>query len=76
MAGFNPAIQSTAAARSDSAARVNSSFAMCGRPPHYNCVIDGDTFYLQNQSVRIADIDAPETHRSRCASEAALGARP
>jgi endonuclease YncB( thermonuclease family) len=36
-------------------------------------VIDGDTFYLQKQSIRIADIDAPETHPPRCAREAALG---
>jgi endonuclease YncB( thermonuclease family) len=56
--------------------RVSSvSFSLCGRYPHTNCVMDGDTFYLGSQSIRIADIDAPETHPSRCATEAALGAR-
>jgi endonuclease YncB( thermonuclease family) len=50
-------------------------FALCDRPPHQDCVIDGDTFYLRNQSVRIADIDAPETHPPRCVSEGMLGAR-
>jgi endonuclease YncB( thermonuclease family) len=37
--------------------------------------MDGGTFYLGSQSIRIADIDTPETHPSRCAYEAALGAR-
>lgn len=49
------------------------SFGMCGHGNWYNCVVDGDTFYLQGQSIRIADIDAPETHPSRCAHEADLG---
>jgi micrococcal nuclease len=40
-----------------------------------NCVVDGDTFYLAGRKVRIADIDAPETHPSRCPTEAALGSR-
>jgi endonuclease YncB( thermonuclease family) len=50
------------------------SFAMCVRPPHSNCVIDGDTFYLGNQSIRVADIDTPETNQPQCAYEAELGA--
>lgn len=50
-------------------------FSMCGRPPHYNCVIDGDTFYLANRSIRIADIDAPEVSPPRCQYEAERGAR-
>jgi endonuclease YncB( thermonuclease family) len=51
------------------------SFGMCGGGGWNNCVADGDTFYLNGQPVRIADIDAPETHPSRCAYEADLGAR-
>lgn len=38
-------------------------------------VIDGDTFDYAGGRVRIADIDAPETHPSRCPYEAELGAR-
>ena len=38
-----------------------------------NCVVDGDTFYFGRDKVRIAGIDAPETHPPRCASEARLG---
>lgn len=49
-------------------------FPLCGRPPHTQCVIDGDTFYLRGRSIRLADIDAPETSPARCAREAELGA--
>lgn len=37
-------------------------------------VIDGDTFSLGGQRIRVAGIDAPETHPARCAQEAQLGA--
>jgi endonuclease YncB( thermonuclease family) len=40
-----------------------------------NCVIDGDTFYFRGTTIRISDIDAPETHPPRCAYEADLGDR-
>ena len=36
-------------------------------------MVDGDTFWLNGEKVRIAGIDAPETHPPRCASEAQLG---
>lgn len=50
------------------------SFSICKKAPHQNCVIDGDTFYLGREPIRIADIDAPETHPARCPYEAELGA--
>lgn len=37
-------------------------------------VIDGDTFDLNGTRIRVAGIDAPETHPPRCPREAALGA--
>jgi|SRR6478672_3278501 len=37
-------------------------------------VIDGDTFDLNGTRIRVAGIDAPETHPARCPNEAALGA--
>jgi hypothetical protein len=37
-------------------------------------VIDGDTFDLNGTRIRVAGIDAPETHPARCLQEAALGA--
>ena len=40
-----------------------------------NCVVDGDTIWLKGVKIRVADIDAPETHDPRCASEKTLGDR-
>lgn len=40
-----------------------------------NCVVDGDTFHMNGATIRISDIDAPETHPPRCAYEADLGDR-
>jgi endonuclease YncB( thermonuclease family) len=38
-------------------------------------VVDGDTLWLEGENIRIADIDAPETHDYRCPEEKALGDR-
>lgn len=46
---------------------------MCRSGQGSNCVIDGDTFRLDGQSIRIADIDTPETRGFSCAAEKALG---
>ncbi len=52
---------------------VRVSFGYCKWGGGKNCVVDGDTFYLNGDKVRIAGIDAPETHDYRCGSELALG---
>lgn len=49
------------------------SFSKCHTGGGLNCVVDGDTFWIDGEKVRIADIDTPETHPSRCAEEARLG---
>ena len=36
-------------------------------------MVDGDTFWIGGEKVRIAGIDAPETHPPRCDYEARLG---
>jgi endonuclease YncB( thermonuclease family) len=54
---------------------VRASFGLCKWGGGTNCVVDGDTFYIGGAKVRIAGIDAPETHDYRCASELALGDR-
>lgn len=48
-------------------------FGYCRYGGGTNCVVDGDTFYYGRDKVRIAGIDAPETHPPRCAQEARLG---
>lgn len=50
-------------------------FEKCGSSPRTNCVVDGDTFYLDGFSIRVADIDTPETYGARCDYEADLGAQ-
>jgi endonuclease YncB( thermonuclease family) len=52
---------------------VSHSFTLCGDGPRINCVVDGDTFWLDGVKIRIADIDAPEIHPSRCDREEQLG---
>lgn len=54
---------------------VRARFSFCHTGGGYNCVVDGDTIWLQGQKIRIAGIDAPETHDYRCAGEKALGDR-
>ena len=52
-----------------------ASFALCAQGPRITCVVDGDTFWLNGEKVRIADINAPETHSAGCPAEQALGDR-
>ena len=48
-------------------------FTICHTGGGRNCVVDGDTAWIDGVRVRVADIDAPETHPSRCPEEARLG---
>jgi endonuclease YncB( thermonuclease family) len=56
-------------------AGVRAGFGYCKWGGGVNCVVDGDTFYIGGAKVRIAGIDAPETHDYRCRSELELGER-
>lgn len=50
-----------------------ATFALCADPPRVTCVVDGDTFWLHGEKVRLADINAPETHAAACTAERELG---
>lgn len=50
-------------------------FSACGSGPRYNCIVDGDTFWLRGEKIRIADINTPEVGTPRCPEEARLGAK-
>jgi endonuclease YncB( thermonuclease family) len=63
------------AASASGASEVRASFSACKWGGGSNCVVDGDTIFLDGQKIRIAGIDAPETHDYGCASELALGER-
>ena len=64
--------KSGAAEVGSSGARI--AFGFCHSGGGSDCVVDGDTFYIGGEKVRIAGIDAPETHPPRCPEEARLGA--
>ena len=49
-------------------------FERCETGSYPTCVVDGDTFYLNGENIRLADIDAPEV-AARCAAEANLAVR-
>lgn len=49
------------------------TFSICHTGGGTNCVVDGDTAWIGGEKIRIADIDAPETHPPRCDHEAELG---
>jgi micrococcal nuclease len=51
------------------------TFGFCHTGGGTNCVVDGDTLWFQGENIRIADIDAPETHDWRCPAEKQLGDR-
>ncbi len=46
---------------------------LCTTAPRVSCVVDGDTFWWEGVRIRIENIDAPETHGSKCAAELQLG---
>ncbi len=60
---------------SQRASAIRASFSFCHTGGGTNCVVDGDTIWLRGERIRIADIDAPETHPPNCAEEAELGNR-
>ena len=71
-APFGPASD---AAPAHQASTRRAGFGLCHSGGGTDCVVDGDTFRLGGQRIRVADIDAPETHPARCAEEARLGDR-
>jgi endonuclease YncB( thermonuclease family) len=47
---------------------------VCGEGYRVNCVVDGDTVWVDREKIRIETIDAPEVH-GRCPYETDLAAR-
>ena len=55
------------------AAPAHISFTICDSGPRINCIVDGDTFWMAGEKIRILDIDTPELSPPRCAEEEELG---
>ncbi len=52
---------------------LTATFPFCGDSRRVTCVVDGDTFWLSGEKIRIADIDAPELSPPRCEAERIKG---
>jgi micrococcal nuclease len=52
-----------------------AALTICAPGPRDNCVVDGDTFWLAGEKIRLADIDTPETAQAKCTAERQLGER-
>jgi micrococcal nuclease len=49
------------------------AFILCSSAARIDCVVDGDTFWLRGEKIRIADINAPETGQAECPAERSRG---
>lgn len=54
---------------------ASRTFSFCHTGGGTNCVVDGDTLWMDGEKIRVADIDTPETHGPKCAAEGELGAK-
>ncbi|MEX0956338.1 MAG: thermonuclease family protein [Rhizobiaceae bacterium] len=48
-------------------------FPICSSGARVDCIVDGDTFWIGGEKVRIADIDTPEISEPKCRGERELG---
>ncbi|MFC5067859.1 thermonuclease family protein [Flaviflagellibacter deserti] len=49
------------------------SFSICGPGSAPTCVVDGDTFRLNGERMRIESIDTPEIHTNLCGGQREIG---
>lgn len=68
-------MENAAVADDSRVSTADAPMPLCKGWPRVNCVIDGDTIWYRGEKIRIADINAPETHDPHCAYEADLGRR-
>jgi len=48
-------------------------YEQCGSGKRVTCVVDGDTFWVRGEKVRIVNIDTPEIQSAKCDAELRLG---
>lgn len=48
-------------------------FPICSSGARVDCIVDGDTFWIGGEKIRIADINTPEISEPACRRERALG---
>lgn len=52
-----------------------AALPVCAPGPRDNCVVDGDTLWLDGAKIRVTDIDTPEISEPGCPAEKVLGER-
>jgi endonuclease YncB( thermonuclease family) len=59
------------------ASEMRVQFQMCGSGQRHNCVVDGDTIWLNGMNLRLQAYDTPEPYNDICggAKEVALAMR-
>jgi endonuclease YncB( thermonuclease family) len=72
MPGVTPIAASELAPKLSLVAETSPRFDLCGIRRR-TCVVDGDTFWLDGEKIRIADIDTPEISEPKCNAEYQLG---
>lgn len=71
-----PAIDDTqrlAAPVASASDNLSARFTSCDGPNRVDCVVDGDTFWMGGDKIRILDINTPETSSPNCDREYRLG---
>ena len=78
--GFAGTLALTTSPVADGAAQAIGSFSfqsrfpICRGPVRENCVVDGDTFWMDGEKIRIVSLDTPEME-GRCDYESDLAVR-
>lgn len=73
---LQPPPSSASSAMAPASQATFAKFQLCPRGQRGgDCVIDGDTIRYNGETIRLADINAPETSSPQCPAEAALGQR-
>lgn len=74
--GFSPQARQLIRCNGEEPIAIGSykrTFDDCGSASKMACVVDGDTFWIDDFKVRISDIDTPELSPPRCEYERQLG---
>ncbi len=54
---------------------VTRYFPICGGGTRSNCIVDGDTLYIDGEKIRVTGFNTPELFSPQCKQEAALARR-
>lgn len=61
--------------RSESHPFVVRYFPVCASGKRLNCIVDGDTLYIDGEKIRVTGFNTPELFSPQCAQEAQLARR-